>query len=143
MDLWELDAREQIRDLVARYNAKGDAGRLDEMLELFAADAELRMGEIVYRGRDEIRAMFAGAVETTRERAGALLRHYTATHQIDLIDREQATGRCYFQVLTESGLDHWGRYLDDYSHQEDRWLFSRRQVRLDGATPNIWAATLL
>ncbi len=41
MESWELDAREQIRDLVARYNAKGDAGRLDDMLELFAPDAEL------------------------------------------------------------------------------------------------------
>ena len=41
MELWELEARESIRDLVARYNANGDSGRFDPMLELFAEDATL------------------------------------------------------------------------------------------------------
>ena len=36
MELWELVARESIRDLVARYNANGDSGRFDQVLELFA-----------------------------------------------------------------------------------------------------------
>ena len=35
MELWEIDAREQIRDLVARYNANGDSGRFAPMLALF------------------------------------------------------------------------------------------------------------
>jgi hypothetical protein len=29
--MWELVAREQIRDTLARYNWAGDAGRLDEL----------------------------------------------------------------------------------------------------------------
>ena len=32
MEAWELDAREQIRDLVAAYNAHGDRGRVDDLL---------------------------------------------------------------------------------------------------------------
>ena len=39
MELWELTARESIRDLVARYNANADTGRFDQVLELFAPDA--------------------------------------------------------------------------------------------------------
>ena len=35
----ELRARESIRDLVARYNANGDTGRFDQVVELFAPDA--------------------------------------------------------------------------------------------------------
>ena len=132
MESWELDAREQIRDLVARYNAKGDAGRLDEMLELFAPDGELEFEARVYRGRDEIRAMFADAVRSTVERSGGLARHFTATHQIDFVDRERAHGRCYFQVLTESGLDHWGRYVDAYRRVDGRWRFATRRIDLDG-----------
>ena len=39
MEAWELDAREQIRDLVASYNAHGDHGRFDELMALFADEA--------------------------------------------------------------------------------------------------------
>ena len=41
MEHWELIARESIRDLAARYNANGDAGRIDQVVELFAEDAVL------------------------------------------------------------------------------------------------------
>ena len=36
MTLDELIARESIRDLVARYNANGDSGRFDQVVELMA-----------------------------------------------------------------------------------------------------------
>ena len=62
MQDWELKAREQIRDLVARYNAYGDSGRFDEVLALFAEDATVEVaGHRIYRGRDEIRELFSGA----------------------------------------------------------------------------------
>ena len=43
MELWELVARESIRDLVARYNANGDAGRFDQVWTLFADDAVMEL----------------------------------------------------------------------------------------------------
>ena len=55
----ELEARESIRDLVARYNANGDAGRLDAVLELFAEDAVLEVPGETLRGRAAIRAFMA------------------------------------------------------------------------------------
>ena len=51
---------------------------------------------------------------------------------IDLVDEAHATGRCYFAVLTDIGLDHWGRYVDDYRRVDDRWVFASRSVTLDG-----------
>ena len=42
------------------------------------------------------------------------MRHFTSTLQIDLTGPEEASSRCYYQVLTTHGLDHWGRYLDNY-----------------------------
>ena len=139
MEPWELDAREQIRDLVARYNVQGDAGRLGEMLELFAPDAELAFEDRVHRGLDEIRAMFTDAAQSTRARPRGLLRHFTATHQIDLLDRDRARGRCYFQALTESGLDHWGRYVDEYRRIDGLWRYATRRIELDGRVPGGWA----
>ena len=48
-------------------------------------------------------------------------------------------GRCYFQVLTECGLDHWGRYLDEYRPSRGTWLFETRAIRIDGRVPGGWS----
>jgi SnoaL-like domain len=142
MKPWELDAREQIRDLVARYNANGDSGRFGPMLDLFAADAVMHIPSGSFRGRDGIESMFAAAASKTGAGDGAraaFIRHHTATLQIDLVSRDDATSRCYYQVLTDRGLDHWGRYLDRYRRLGDHWLFAERKVTVDGSVPGGWA----
>lgn len=142
MELWELTAREAIRDLVARYNANGDAGRLEHVYELFLPEATMEVGELgeerrVYAGLDEIKTIFTGAVQNFRDTAAErrqhrYLRHSVTTHQIDLVDRHHATGRAYFSVIRANGLDHWGRYLDEYEERDGRWRFGRRVVITDG-----------
>jgi hypothetical protein len=137
---FELEARECIRDLVARYNASGDSGRFGPMLELFAEDAVLELAEGTHVGRAAIRAFFEGVAKRTGEgRAARFVRHFTATHQIDVLSEREARGRCYYAVLTERGLDHWGRYVDEYRRSDGRWLFQRRKVTLDAAMPGGWA----
>ena len=135
MELWQVCARESIRDLVTRYNSYGDSGLFDRMLELFAADAVMELGEEVHRGRDAIRAMLTSVPEKSSRDSSqrpAYIRHCTATHQIDLVDEGAASGRCYFYVLSRVGLDHWGRYLDDYRVIGGHWRFARRRVLTDG-----------
>ena len=91
-------------------------------------------------GRAAIRAYFEGVAKRTgRGRAASFVRHLTATHQIDLLCETEARGRCYYAVLTDRGLDHWGRYLDEYRRIDGRWLFWRRKVTLDAAVPGGWA----
>jgi len=134
MEVWEVVAREGIRDVVARYNSNGDSGRFDQLVELFAPDAVMELPARTCTGRAEILSIFTGVQE--RVRAGdapAYVRHYTATHQIDLVDETHATGRCYFAVLTPAGLDHWGRYIDRYRVVDGRWRFAFRRVTVDGA----------
>ena len=150
MQEWELVARESIRDLIARYNANGDTGRFDEVIELFAPDAVMDVGGQRYEGRDAIRTIFTSAAQRVRadggerrDRGGARaphLRHFTATHQIDVTSATTATSRCYFQVLMPHGLDHWGRYLDEFGVVDGRWRFTSRRVITDGATPGGFAA---
>jgi hypothetical protein len=43
MELWELAARERIRDTLARYNGSGDALRLDELAGLDNGEAALTL----------------------------------------------------------------------------------------------------
>ena len=67
METWELVARESIRDLIGRYNANGDSGRFDPMLELFAEDATMELPTGVHQGRAEIRAMFEGVASAPEQ----------------------------------------------------------------------------
>ena len=136
MEQWELAAREHIRDLVAHYNLAGDRGWIDDMLGLFAPDATLTVDGVDHVGLDAIRSVFTDATGPHPE----LIRHFTATLQIDVPAPDHASSRCYFQVLTVSGLDHWGRYADRYTTVDGEWRFSHRSVRVDGATPGGWAA---
>lgn len=138
MDIDQIAAREQIRDLVSRYNANGDTGRFAKVRELFCPDAVMRIGpDRVYTGVDEIMTVFTGASDNTSSVGGpSYVRHFTATHQIDLVDADNAAGRLYFAVLTDVGLDHWGVYMDTYRRHEGRWLFASRKVTVDGRSPN-------
>ncbi len=141
MEHWELVARESIRDLVARYNANGDGGRFDPMLELFADEAVLEVPGQVCRGHDQIRRFFEGVAANTGGDGAraAFIRHFTATHQIDVQGPDEATGRSYYAVLTDRGLDHWGRYLDTYRRIGGRWRFWHRKVTTDAAVSGGWA----
>jgi hypothetical protein len=63
MDLWELAARERIRDTLAQYNWSGDALRLDDLAQTFCEDGELALrGSEPVRGRTAIVAMLGGVV---------------------------------------------------------------------------------
>jgi hypothetical protein len=141
MEPWELVARESIRDLVARYNANGDTGRFDQVVALFAPDAVMDVDGTVYEGREQIRTIFTGAADSLRDRPGPrLLRHFTSTLQIDVESETFARARCYYQVLMTHGLDHWGRYIDEFAPVDGQWLFSKRREILDGSIEGSWAA---
>jgi len=146
---WQRAAREEIRELAARYNQAGDSGRFAEMLALFAEDARLDIEAAgppparpsgSYRGRREIRALLEESAQA--DGAPQRLRHFTASHQIDFESPLRARGRAYFLVLTAQGLDHWGLYRDEYRRTAPNapWRFARRQVRVEGRTPGGWAA---
>jgi len=145
VEAWELTARESIRALVARYNALGDRGHIGALAELFCADAVLEVpGEPAIVGRAAIAAFFervaAGSRDDARASAGpGHVHHHIATHDLTLEDADRGSGSCYFQVLTASGLDHWGRYVDAYTQEGGRWHFAARRVHVDGRTPGGWA----
>lgn len=154
MTVDDLLAREGIRDLVARYNSYGDTGRFDQLFELFVDDAVMEVGpahgeRTAYEGREQVKLIFTGAqgrVQGQDERAATTyIRHFTATHQIDLVDADHASGRCYFAVIIGDavearGLDHWGRYIDEYVRVDEVWKFQRRKVYVDGQNPGSWFA---
>jgi 3-phenylpropionate/cinnamic acid dioxygenase small subunit len=155
LELWELIARESIRDLVARYNANGDSGRFEEMLKVFANDASMELVAVDgtvrhYDGIEQVATIFTDTKATWDATVGSgsskgsgskastgttprhHIRHFTATHQIDLVDESHALGRCYFLVVMPHGLDHWGRYIDEYGVRDGRWVITLRRAHSDG-----------
>ena len=144
MEAWELDAREQIRGLVAAYNALGDRGRLDGVMALFAHDAVMDIGDgRTYEGVDQIRTIFTGTRASILDGGDGdgprFLQHHTTGLHVTLAGRDEATGHAYFTVMTDRGVDHWGRYQDAYRPMDGHWRFASRRVRIDGTTPGGWA----
>lgn len=79
MEIWEVVAREQIRDTLARYNWSGDAGRVDDLAATFCPDGMLEIrGARSLRGRGEIARFLTGVtadVATTAAHSRPVVRH--------------------------------------------------------------------
>jgi hypothetical protein len=133
MELWELAAREHVRDLIARYAHCADSGRFHELAMLFAEEGVLEIdGRPPLQGRLAVEAFLTRTKETL---AGTgpqpYLRHHVTSIEIEVLDPDSADAVSYFFVVNESGLDHWGRYRDHFVQSGERWFFERRRVRVD------------
>jgi hypothetical protein len=142
MELWELAARERIRDTLARYNWSGDALRLDDLAQTFCEDGELELrGNEPVRGRGAIVALLGGVVSGPSTAAAAtgvkrIVRHNVTNIRFTDVTPQEARVACYFTVLTEIGLDHCGRYRDVFVPVGDDWLIRHRFVSTDWSAPD-------
>jgi SnoaL-like domain len=138
VEMWELVAREQIRDTLARYNWSGDAGRLEELAETFCVDGVLEIrGDKPLRGRSEIVAFLGGVTGNIAVNVDVkpVVRHNLANVLFTALTPDEARVSSYFTVVTHIGLDHFGRYRDTLVPDGDTWLIKHRKVSTD------WAAS--
>jgi SnoaL-like domain len=136
VEMWELVARERIRDTLARYNWSGDAGRLEGLAETFCADGVLEIrGFAALRGRSEIITFLSGVTGTIAVDADVkpVVRHNVANVSFTELAHDRAQVASYFTVLTNIGLDHCGRYRDTFVPDGDAWLIKHRKVSTDWA----------
>jgi hypothetical protein len=150
VELWELIARERIRDSIARYNWSGDAFRLDDMVLAFCEDGVLEVrGDEPYRGRSAIITFLGGggegddearrsALKAQAESSGVkrIVRHVLSNTRFLELTPSQAKVASYFTVVTEIGLDHIGRYRDTFVPVGDEWLIQHRFVSTDWRAPD-------
>jgi hypothetical protein len=76
------------------------------------------------------------AREPQGERRLTVVRHHLTTSKIDFTGPTEATGRSYFLVLTDIGIDHSGVYVDEYRRRDGRWWITKREVRIDFVAEN-------
>jgi len=135
MESWEPAAREEIRELVARYTHWGDGGRIDLLVELFEPDAvfEADSAPEVLVGREAIGGFLGGLATTHGDEPGqTYMRHHVTNLTIEFQSETEASGAAYWSVISDNGLWRWGRYRDAYRRQADGpWRFARRRVRAD------------
>jgi hypothetical protein len=149
--MWELVARERIRDSIALYNWSGDAFRLDGLTQAFCEDGALEVrGEPSRKGRAAILEYLGGtrgtdggedaraALKAAAEASGVkkIVRHNIANLRFLELRPEQAKVSCYFTVFTEIGLDHYGRYRDTFVPVGEEWLIQHRFVSTDWRAEN-------
>ena len=140
MELWELIARERIRDTLARYTWSGDSLRAEELAAAFCEDGELEVrGSERIRGRAAIAAFIAGVgrqppAPAAGTAARRIVRHNVTNIRFLELEPERALVASYFTVLTEIGLDHYGRYRDTLVPVDDEWLIRHRFVSTDWRT---------
>lgn len=128
--LTRLEAKDNIRELVARYGLVIDDHDLPGIARLFTADAEFcsRDGVLQARGRDAIIEQFVG-----RFKVLGISNHFTHDHVIALAEGvpESATG------LVTSHAEVWRngkallcamRYHDSYRLDGGGWRFQRREL---------------
>jgi SnoaL-like domain len=134
MQMWELIAREQIRDTLARYNWSGDAGRVQGLAETFCVDGVLEVrGVEPLRGRSEIAAFLGGVTGNIASNLDVkpVVRHNVANVLFTALTPDEAQVSSYFTVVTHLGLDHFGRYRDTLVPDGDTWLIKHRKASTD------------
>jgi ketosteroid isomerase-like protein len=143
MDASEAIAREQIRDVISRYNHAGDHGDLEALVRCFTEAGVLEIkGEEPSRGRAAILERLSREVASSiAVGARALVRHHVSSIRIERTGSDSAIAASYFVVFTEIGLDHWGTYSDQLERDDGTWRIAHRKVRVDGASPDSRMAT--
>jgi len=91
-------------------------------------------------GRDEIERQLTELTLRAKDSGRSkYVHHHVAALDIELTSQTEARVRSYFHVITERGLDHWGRYDDLVVSHDGRWLIKDRRVSTDGRVDGGWA----
>ncbi|MBH0112097.1 nuclear transport factor 2 family protein [Novosphingobium sp. YJ-S2-02] len=133
--------KDEIRDLRIRYSHLLDGNRIDELDEVFAADAVVEVTVGRMEGLDAIKAGLkdAYALFDRDGRCHYPFMHPIANHLIELTGPDTATGSCYlvdFETASKADPDPLlllGLYADEYRRIDDAWRITRS--RLDVVWP--------
>jgi hypothetical protein len=89
-------------------------------------------------GRREIAAFLGGvtARATASPPVTRIVRHNLSNTRFLQVEPEYARVDSYFTVVTEVGLDHFGRYRDVLVASDGDWLIRSRFVSTDWRAPD-------
>jgi len=120
-----LEAKDEIRELTARYCFAVAEGDPDAIVELFCPDGSFSMRERTWSGHAELRTLYEAAADAVTPKP------YIQNHVIH-VTGDEATGRCGVEIrMVNKGEAYTvaGHYLDTYRKVDGHWRFARRDFR--------------
>jgi hypothetical protein len=126
----DLEDRDEIREMYARYCFYVDEGRPDLFAAEFTEDGILWLSDRgSYHGRDEIEGH-------VKKRTGKTF-HLIHNVAIDSVDGDVAYSHGYFQLLDPgtAACVAYGTYDDALKRVDGRWLWDRKRVNYRFRTP--------
>jgi hypothetical protein len=138
MQSWETEARLGVQKAMTDYGRYVDSGQLARLADLFTepchydlgASAPLTDRAAILEHGEKLREMFRDDPAF----AGRV-RHHLSMPSVEFTNEREAKATSYFLTLGRSGPDHWGVYRDVLIRADDRWLFARRVVVVEGFAP--------
>ncbi|MBU3994018.1 MAG: nuclear transport factor 2 family protein [Alphaproteobacteria bacterium] len=129
----EAIARAAIAHLQTTYNAKGDHGKFDEMMTVFAPDAVFEVPGERHEGVAAIEAYMRGVLANATLAPGksSPARHNLTTRQVEFISPEEATGISLFLLIRDGEIVQTGVYFDRYALVNGEWKMSYRRVKME------------
>lgn len=119
-----LEAKDEIRELTARYCHAVVDGDAAAVAGLFCADGVFKLRNTETAGRDALREMYTSAI------GGRTHKPFVQNHVIDLHGDDEASGRCSAEIrIFQDGeaITAAGHYLDTYRKEDGRWRFAARE----------------
>ncbi|MGH7044257.1 MAG: nuclear transport factor 2 family protein [Acetobacteraceae bacterium] len=124
-----LEAKDEIRELMARYCQALDACRFADCAGLFAPDGEWMTDYGSARGRGQIEALLRGVMPVKGE--GPQRKHYI-TNIIITVEGDTAASASDYLIIREAGDTlipvMGGTYKDRFVRQAGRWWFHRKEL---------------
>jgi uncharacterized protein (TIGR02246 family) len=119
-----LEAKDEIRELTARYCHAVVDGDAAAIAHLFCRDGSFETGGTVTAGHEALEAFYVqGVGERTHK-------PFIQNHVIEFVDHDRATGRCSVEIrIFQRGkaITAAGHYLDEYRREDGQWRFASRR----------------
>jgi len=118
-----IEAKDEIRELTARYCHGVVDGDAAAITDLFCEDGSFQMGKTLVEGRDALLEFYTGGVGQQTHKP------FIQNHVIELNDGENASGRCSVEIrIFQDGeaVTAAGHYFDTYRVEGGRWRFAER-----------------
>ncbi len=128
----QLEAREEIRELVARYGMAVDDRDVSALADMFTSDAKFALadGMVANQGRQAVIDFY-----TERMAAFGPTYHYPHSHVIEFDPDRPGFATGMVNAHAELALDGRTlmtalRYFDEYRVEDGRWRFVERKVAM-------------
>ena len=125
MEMWEVEARAQIRALVDRNAVLYDLDRFEEAYSVFTEDGVLESvaGQQVRHGRADIMSRFTARPDG---RLGQYdyTRHNITSHHLDQLTESSALGYTYYLAYKDGHVSTAGYYRDEFVNVDGEWAIA-------------------